>query len=247
MRIEVTYEQVQPLALPYDLNYALTSYLYYCLAQIDEGQAKWLHDEGITFAGRSYKPLVTSRLQFQSLQTHRTHMMIQGEVKWRLDSIQPELIQNLIQGIWSVECLRLPKARIPLRDVRILEQPTFTETMQYEPLSPIVVPVQQGERLHYCHPLESQFYDSLRQSISQWYQMKWGEPMGDQSIHVSVLEPARSKLSTTAVLTTFKRKKLKGYLLPLEIQADPNVQQVIYESGLGSYGFQGFGMMEVRK
>ncbi|MFC7441971.1 hypothetical protein [Laceyella putida] len=68
-----------------------------------------------------YKPLVTSRLQFQSLQTHRTHMMIQGEVKWRLDSIQPELIQNLIQGIWSVECLRLPKARIPLRDVRILE------------------------------------------------------------------------------------------------------------------------------
>ncbi|MFC7441972.1 hypothetical protein [Laceyella putida] len=51
MRIEVTYEQVQPLALPYNLNYALTSYLYYCLAQIDEGQAKWLHDEGITFAG----------------------------------------------------------------------------------------------------------------------------------------------------------------------------------------------------
>jgi CRISPR-associated endoribonuclease Cas6 len=247
VRIEVTYHQPQPLALPYDLNYALTSYLYHCLAQVDPSQAKWLHDEGILLAGKSYKPLVTSRLQFESIQTLPSHMIIQGKVKWRLDSILPDLMKNLIQGIWSVEVLRLPKVQIPLRDVRILESPTFTEMMRYETISPIVVPIQKGERLHYCHPLESQFYDSIRQSIHHWYQIKWGEPAPHEPIHISILDPTRIQLSSTAVLTTYKRKKLKGYMLPLEIQAPPKVQQVIYESGLGSYGFQGFGMVEVKK
>lgn len=231
--------------LPYHLNYALSSYIYQCIRLADEEYGDWLHNEGLAFRGKSYKPFHFSSMHFSYKKNHRTHMSVQGEGWLRVDSIRPDLIQRLMEGMQKKEHLELHDWKIPIQDIQIQMAPDFRETMTYRAISPIVVPVKRGERLHFCYPLESQFYDSIRQSIRNWYCLKWGEEMANETtIHLSLHQPEKFQLTKAAVLTQYKEKKIKGYLIPLTIQAPPKVQQVIYESGLGSYGSQGFGMVE---
>lgn len=244
IRIKATFHLKQPTDLPYNLNYPLSSYLYQCIELADPSFGDWLHNQGIEFRGKSHKPFVFSRIHFDSRQNYPTHMTVKGDCTFLVDSIRSDLIQRLIEGMNKMGSLQLIDVTMPLTDLRIEINPKFQETMTYRSLSPIVVPVKQDARLHFCHPLESPFYDSIRKSLNKWYFFKWGEEIPvDTPIHISVYQPEKFQLKKAAVLTTYKEKKLKGYQVPLIIQAPPRVQQVIYESGLGSYGSQGFGMM----
>ncbi|SFT04547.1 CRISPR-associated endoribonuclease Cas6 [Marininema halotolerans] len=232
--------------IPYDLNYPLSSYIYQCIGLANAELGDWLHNEGLAYRGKSYKPLVFSRLHFERRRNKSTHMEVKGLCGLTIDSIQPEIIQHLIQGMWKKGYLQLLDVKIPLMDVKMKAAHSFVETMSYKLLSPVVVPVQIDKGLHFCHPLESQFYDSLRQSISNWYNLKWQEELPREvSIQISLLQPEFFQLKKAAVLTQYKEKKVKGYLASIQVQAPPKVQQVIYESGLGSYNSQGFGCVEV--
>jgi CRISPR-associated endoribonuclease Cas6 len=207
-----------------------------------------LHHEGLQYQGRSYKPLLFSNLQFAQRRNRLTHMFVRGPVTLFVDSIQEKIIQSLIKGIWTAERCRLLDVDMPLQQLELQEAPTFSKCMQYHTLSPIVVPVRRGPRLHFCHPLESEFYDQLRKSIANWYQLKWGEPFSSiKSIHISLLNPERFQWKKASSLFTYKKRNLKGYHLSLEIVAPPKVQQVFYEAGAGSLGSQGCGMLEVQK
>ncbi|MBA4493249.1 CRISPR-associated endoribonuclease Cas6 [Paenactinomyces guangxiensis] len=200
------------------------------------------------YRGKSYKPIVFSRLQFETRKNTATHMEVKGFCSFKADSIQPVLMQRLIEGMWKLGYLQLLDIKIPLVDVKVEATVLFQETMLYKSLSPIVVPIQDGDRLRFCHPLESRFYDSVRQSAANWYYLKWGEEIpSDTSIHISLLHPEKFQLKKAAVLTKYKEKKLKGYQIPIKVQAPPKVQQVLYESGAGSYSSQGFGCLQTLK
>ncbi|SEN68892.1 CRISPR-associated endoribonuclease Cas6 [Lihuaxuella thermophila] len=246
MRMEARFFINEEISLPYDLNYLISSYLLRCIKQADPGLADWLHNEGIAFQRRSYKPLVFSRPRFECRNNLRACMKVKGMLTFKADSIYPEIIRRLVEGIRSLGNLQLADAKIPLVDVQLEEPKRFSETMSYIALSPIVVPIQREKKLHYCHPLESPFYDGLRRSIRNWYAIRWGEELPQEvNIHISLIDPAAFNLNKAAVLVKYKDKNIKGYQIPLTIDAPPKVQEVIYQSGLGSYGSQGFGMVEI--
>lgn len=236
----------EEISLPYDLNYLISSYLFQCIKYADPGLADWLHNEGIVFQRRSYKPVVFSRPRFESRKNLSACMKVKGFLTFKADSILPELIQRLMEGIRGLGYLQLFDTKIPLVDVQLEKPKRFSDTMSYISLSPIVVPVQKEKKLHYCHPLESLFYDSLRQSVRNWYTIRWGEELSrDVDLQISLIDPETFNLKKAAVLVKYKDKNIKGYQIPLTVYSPAKVQEVIYQSGLGSYGSQGFGMVEI--
>ncbi|RAL22721.1 CRISPR-associated endoribonuclease Cas6 [Thermoflavimicrobium daqui] len=248
MRIQMTFMVPKPTPLPYSLNYYLTSYFYRAIREVNPQLGGWLHEEGIAFRGKAYKPFLFSRPWFDSRTHLAKQMEVQGKCRIQVDSIQTEVVRSIYEGVEKLGCLHLLGEQFPLVDLRVKEAVSFTPQMTYETISPITVPVRIHDELHFCHPLESRFYDNLRYSLHNWYEMKWKEPFPDnEEIHIQLVDPASFRLERAAALVQYHGKNIKAYQLKLAIEAPVPMQQVIYEAGLGSYGSQGFGMMDVRR
>ena len=248
MRIKIKAYLDQEVKLPYSLNYPVSSYFYQMITLADRELGDWLHQEGLRYHGRTYKPIVFSEVFFE----HRVHlpsfMKVKGKVWIYVDSIQERIIKCLVEGIWKTGFLQLKDVQMLIQDIEVVPKPVFVHCMKYETLSPLVVPIQRNQKLHYCHPLESQFYDQLRRSIRNWYYLKWKEELAqEEAIHIRLLQPEQFQMRKASVLHTYKQKKIKGYHLSLEIEAPPKVQQVFYEAGAGSLSSQGWGMLQERR
>jgi CRISPR-associated endoribonuclease Cas6 len=222
----------------------VSSYLYQCLAIGNAELARWLHEEGIVFQKRHYKPLAFSNLQFTEREMFRGYQQVMGQVSFQVSSMREDICLAIIDGVWKKRSLQLLDEELPLEEVKVLPPILLQTTMEYQSLSPIVVVAQMDGKQHYCHPLESRFYDQLRVTLGNWYQIKWNEPMPEVPIDIALAKPERFNLRRAAVLTEVKGKKIKGYMLDLRITAPITVQQLIVEQSLGNYGVQGFGYQQ---
>lgn len=234
--------------LPYDLNYSISSYLYRCLREADPDLADWLHNTGVHFRGKNYKPFVFSRCTFSSKVNQKDAMKVKGRLAFQVDSILPKVIHRMMEGAWMIGHLPLYDKCFPLQEIQLLPPVTFQQKMIYQTVSPIVVPIQSDGHVVYCHPLDSRFYDSLRFSLKNWYVLRWNEEFPeDEVLHIQLYRPEKFQLRKAAVLIRYKNKNIKGYQVPVIVETSKKMQQVIYESGLGSYGSQGFGMVQTWK
>ena len=173
-------------------------------------------------------------------------MKVKGRVWIYVDSIQERIVKRLVEGIWKTGFFTLKDIRIAIQEIEVIPKPVFTPCMKYQTLSPIVVPVQREQKLHYCHPLESSFYDQLRYSVRNWYILKWKEELDQgEPIRIGFLYPERFRFKKSICFVYIQTEKdEKGYHLSLEIEAPPKVQQVFYEAGAGSLSSQGWGMLQ---
>jgi CRISPR-associated endoribonuclease Cas6 len=197
---------------------------------------------------RRYKPLVFSNLQFTRRKFQPSYQLVNGEATLQISSMKTEICVGLVEGIWKKKGLQLVDCHLPLVEVKILPDIEFHEVMRYKSLSPVVVASQVDGRVHYCHPLESRFYDQLRYTLSNWYEIVWEKKL-EGSVDIALVNPTTFNLQKSSVLTEIKKKKIKGYMLDLEVNAHPKVQKIIYEQGFGNYSVQGYGYlhnMEVR-
>ncbi|MGA8941588.1 MAG: hypothetical protein WB502_02570, partial [Thermoactinomyces sp.] len=154
MRVEVKFHLEQEVLLTYDLNYYISSYIYQCIHQADPELAHWLHNTGLEYQGRRYKPFVFSRCYFPSKVNLVSVMKVKGTLSFQIDSILPEVVQRFIEGAWTKGHLDLLEWKFPLQETKILPPVSFRETMVYRALSPIVVPIQKDNQVVFCHPLD---------------------------------------------------------------------------------------------
>jgi CRISPR-associated endoribonuclease Cas6 len=245
VRIQATFHTEKEISIPYNLNYLISSYLYQCLRLSKPDLSAWLHEEGIIHNKRKYKPLVFSNLSFSKKKLQPNYQVVNGEATLQISSMKEDICVGLIEGIWKNQGLQLMDCNLPLLEVKILPEITFQEVMRYKSLSPIVVVSQQDGRIHFCHPFESRFYDQLRNTMGNWYEIKWGEKLDKNKVDISIINPAKFDFRKSSVLTEVKKRKIKGYMLNLEMKAPPKAQQVIYEQSLGNYGVQGFGFLSL--
>lgn len=248
LRMRIDFEVKEETMIPYSYQYYLSSWLYHSIQLVDPSLSEWLHQEGFLHHGRRYKPIVFSRLFFdRNVVKKRSGMVVRGLGHLFVDTARADITRALTTGVWKQNKVTLSSHQFPLRKVTLLEDPDFAKKNTFRTLSPVVVPVRDGERLHYCHPLESQFYDSLRISLTHWYTIYWGKaPSADgKDIRISLLYPDRFAIRRSADLTTFKGKNIKGYQFAFTMEASPHLKKVAYRTGLGSYGSLGYGMIDI--
>lgn len=250
MRIRIDFEVKEETLIPYSYQYYLSSWLYRSIQSVDPSLSEWLHQEGFFHHGRRYKPLVFSRLFFDwNVVKKKSGMVVKGLGHLFVDTTQKDITHALTIGAWKQNEVTLSTSQFPLRKVTLLEDPDFANTNVFRTLSPVVVPIRDGERLHYCHPLESRFYDSMRVSLKHWYTIYQGEepPAKEEDIHISLLYPDRFAVRRSADLTSFKGKNIKGYQFAFSMDASACMKEVAYRTGLGSYGSLGYGMIGIHE
>ena len=145
-----------------------------------------LHNEGYQAKGKPIKPLVFSRLYFDNRKATKRGLIVEGEGRWFVSSLYEELLLAFVSSTAQQYKMTVGDVSFLIEEVQIMRKPKFTEDMDFTMLSPTVAPKripEQNNRLKFCHPMENEFYDILRDNILRKYSLIYGvHYSGDRSI-----------------------------------------------------------------
>lgn len=252
MRFHLTFFLDQKIFIPFSYQYFVSSWIYKVLQSGDSEFARFLHNEGIEYKGKSYKAFVFSQLtanRFKVIQ--RKGLLFEGYIYLKVASPLKEFNTAFLSGVYDVP-LRMQEKELYLHNVSVERLPSFEREMNYELLSPVVFAYKNDQKLKYGHPLQQSFYQGISQStinrylaICYYKKLKTDEQANRLSIEF--INPEQFSIRKSAKLIDYKGKKIKGYQWPVRIEASNELHEFIYLCGVSQYVNQGFGMLGLKE
>jgi len=238
--------------LPWNHQYELSSAVYATIAHASPGFSKFLHDRGFIADGKQFRLFTFSPLMGKVIDRTSYGLLLQAPIELLCSSPVPEFVRAVAEGALQVGVLRVKEIELPVSQVETLADPEFSSKMLFSPLSPVTVSTGRVDsdgkmRATYLSPEEPAFFEHLTNNLLRKYEALNGQPPEDLKVSfrlASELMPARRRLSK---LIDIKGIKVRGWLVPIEAEGEPELLRLAYETGLGEKNSAGFGMVEVAK
>ena len=263
MRILITFRPEKKIfLLPINYNYEISSMIYHIMSLSGPKFTKWLHSRGFSLDGtKRFKFFNFSRLFFKEKEVQRDVIKASGNFRMLFSSpIDESVVTNFIAGMMENNDgfyigNRDVGIRVKVANVKILPYPNFKQHTKYIMLSPTVATQQdENKKVQYLSPNDIKVYDVLRKNLVHKYEILYQEKCPyeinfefdeNYMAHANNLDD----LMKLVTIKTGKENtaKIKGFLLPITIIANPKIQKLVYETGLGEKNSLGFGMLEVAK
>ncbi len=257
MRLKITLE-VLPLVsgniLPISYQFELASAFNRLIMSNMQAYEKWLFDNGL-------QPIDNIRQKVYSLSNlyvpkvyvvgDRLYINVPRIQFWV--SFLPEvetrefLTQQLLDKQFSIGD---SKSAVAFKIIAIddISPVIFTEIMEYQSISPIVVKaLRQNNSLDYLSP-DNQFFSQfmIEELIDRWESFYKRSYDGDRTFQFTLLmQPRRKAVSIFTDTPHFQ--KVVGYMLKFRLQMSPVLQEFAYICGLGDDIGYGFGYVELLK
>lgn len=124
----------------------------------------------------------------------------------------------------------------------------FSDKMEYQCLSPVaVVSYRSNNSLEYLSPSSPYFAQFIYDGIVERYEAYYCHPFeGQPGFCFQLLSPERRK-SVNIITDSGRPRKVVGYMFKFRLEMDPLLQEFAYTSGIGEYGANGFGYIELLK
>lgn len=175
-------------------------------------------------------------------------------------SYSEDYLNTLIKNIFSYPQIQLANLELIPDSVEKEVAPDFTEEVKYVCISPIVLSEPEQDNYHakkFIPPEVDSFSDLLYESL-----MSRMELSGDFSpqqissffkfqlipdkIYLKKIKEDHKKFARIYTIPKDRSKiEVRGYTLPFTLYAAPEVQEFIFNCGLGVYCNKGFGMLDV--
>lgn len=236
MRAKYTFSSEAPIVLTKYYNRAIQGLIYNLL---DTDFANWLHDTGFKYGRRSFKLFTFSRL-FGPF-TRRGDLIdfgkkVQLYISSPIDKFVGQLCNNLLK-----KKLVLETNFINVESIEFLKKPTFSPSAIIRTLSPVTVystllTPQNTKKTYYYSPYEKEFSELILQNL-----LKKADMLNIAAKKEFKIRPYCVK----DVYVSFKETLIRGWVGEFEVEGDPNLLEIAYETGLGSKNSAGFGMIEL--
>ena len=257
MRLKITLE-VLPLVsgniLPISYQYELASAFNRLITSNKEAYENWLSANGL-------RPIDNIRQKVYSIsnlyvpkvyvETDRLYVNVPRIQFWV--SFLPEvetrtfLTQQLLDKQFSIGDY---KSSVTFKIIAVddISPVVFTEIMEYQSISPIVVKaLRPNNTLDYLSP-DNQFFSQfmVEELIDRWESFYKRSYDGDRAFQFTLLTQPRRK--AVSIFTDSPRcQKVVGYMLKFRLQMSPVLQEFAYVCGLGDDIGYGFGYVELLK
>ena len=230
--------------LPYNYNYPLASAIYSFLDAGDPSFSDFLHDQGFSHAGKTFKLFTFSPLLGSRRKAVRDGLLMEGNIDWFISSPKEEFVTALAHGILQQGFLLLWGQRLLVEQVEVLKEPAFEHCMTFRTLSPIVVStgeVDSGGGFHkkYLNPEQAEFSMVLEENLRRKYEACYEKEPSSQGITIKLLRKPQSKL------IDYKGTRIRGWFSHFMVQGNDDLIKIGYEAGFGENKSSGFGMVEV--
>ncbi len=261
MRILITFKPERNYyLLPVNYNYEVSSMIYHIMSLSGKNFTRWLHSRGFQLDGtKKFKFFNFSRIFFIEKEIQGDIIRAKGNFRLVFSSpIDESVLTNFVAGLMELQdYLYLGSkevgSRIKVQSVKILPYPRFENRTKYIMLSPTVVSLQnENKKVVYLNPTDDRVVDTLITNIVNKYKTIYCEKCPyeinikfDENYLRSNLDAGNIMKLISVKVSQNKSAKIKGFMLPVEIQTDPIVHKLIYDSGLGEKNSLGFGMVEV--
>ena len=257
MRLKITLE-VLPLVsgniLPISYQFELAAAFHRLITSNKQAYEKWLSDNGL-------QPIDNIRQKVYSLsnlyvpkvfvETDRLYVNVPRIQFWV--SFLPEvetrtfLTQQLLEKQFSIGD---SKSSVAFKIIGIddISPVIFTEIMEYQSISPIVVKaLRPNNTLDYLSP-DNQFFSQfmVEELIERWESFYKKTYEGDRAFEFTMLTQPRRK-AVSIFTDTPRCQKVVGYMLKFRLQMSPVLQEFAYVCGLGDDIGYGFGYIELLK
>lgn len=260
MRIKLELAVQPGTHLPFNYQYALSSWVYKVLLRQAPEFGSWLHDQGYGEGAHRYKLFTFDQLNIRPFQIAPTgkHLEILGDrISWTLSFFVNTAGERFLEGLFREQHIELAiphagKLNLEVVSVNILPAPNFAEEMSFRTLTPICVSAQAKgtSSADYLSPQDMRFSTHFMNHLERKYnsaRLFFNElPEIDDSAFKSYRFLLRSIPKSQLISIkpgTEEETKVRGYRFDFSIQLPPEVQRFAYYAGFGEKNSLGFGFV----
>ncbi len=235
--------------LPFDYFYECSAAIYRILSRSDAAFSAWLHDNGFRLeSGRPFKLFTFSRLQIPQYRVEGNCIHILSDtVDWFISFLPERSTQEFIQGVFREQTfelgLRNVNVRFRVQQIEVLPPPSFTQSMDFETLSPVCISRYRNGKVDYLNPTDPEAAQSIRNNLLNKYKAFSGKDFpADFDFEFTVLSQPKSVLITIKSGTP-QQTRIRGFMCRFRVTAPVELMKILYEAGVGEKGSMGFGMV----
>jgi CRISPR-associated endoribonuclease Cas6 len=167
-----------------------------------------------------------------------------------------KLPSTFIQRIFAFPQINIGKLELLPKSHQLIPDPPFTQRMKYVCISPLIVEPavpEDAAKPEALDPSSHEFSDYLYNSVIERMENAGYSDDDLNEFAEFELQPDRNYINK--ILADGKKlsrnykndnnEAMAGYLIPFVLHAHPKVQKFIWDSGLGLYCDNGFGMIDI--
>lgn len=240
-------------SLPFNYQYEQSAVIYKILSMANKEYSEWLHNNGFISDSKQFRLFTYSRLNIPLYEIDKTRGCIlikSNTVDWYVSFLPEESTEKFVQGVFMNQTIQLGnyknKIQLHVQNIEVLPSPVFETEMMFETLSPICIGLRgENGKTDYLSPNDSRTKEAILFGLISKYHAFYGKPFeGSHDFNFEVLNIPKS------TLVTFKagkpeESKVRGYMCRFRMKADNILMKMMYESGIGMKGSQGWGMVKV--
>jgi CRISPR-associated endoribonuclease Cas6 len=182
-----------------------------------------------------------------------------SRITWVLSSKNVEFITHIVQKIFTYPSCLVGQLELVPEMVEKENAPQFTNEVKYICISPLVISEGQGNSYvakKFVLPETDQFSDLLYESTLNRMEQSKGfsienlsnffkfQLIPDQN-YLHKIKQDQKKFARIYTLPEFQNSEVRGYTFPFTLCAMPEVQEFVFENGLGVHTTQGYGMIDL--
>lgn len=250
MRIAFRLTPPHAVWLPWSHQYELSSAVYATIAHASPGFSKFLHDRGFIADGKQFRLFTFSSLRGKVLERNSFGLLMESPLELQCSSPVSEFVRAVVEGALQVGALRVGDIELPVGRVETLPDPEFSSQVQFRPLSPITVSTGRVDadgkmRATYLSPDDPGFYEHLSNNLARKYEALNKKAPENPDVKFKLATDIIPEKRSLSKLIDIKGIKVRGWLVPVEAEGNPELLRLAYEAGLGEKNSAGFGMVEV--
>lgn len=260
-KIKLVFKGNFPFIIPINYQYPLSAWIYKTIHSGNNEFASWLHEKGYMDNKRQYKLFSFSQLDIDKFSTDKDRLIINNpEATLLINFVAQQAAEPFIKGLFQQKHGSIgdkaSQADFTISQIEKMPDPTFTDHMVFNSLSPIVVSKTPEDRTLapiYLHPEDSEFARILKENLinksTAWMMSEAGAgttiPFGQTNeFDLQLLSKPKPRLITIKANTP-QQTKVRGYMMKFRLQAPAPLLQMGYHAGFGEKNSLGFGCVGV--
>lgn len=237
----VLFKPTEDIELDYNYNYQVTRNIYHYLWVADRVKSRFIHDVGYeVVTGHKFK-LFNFTILFKDAIFNEDHILCTEDTIIKLIiSGKESIVQSILKGILQVRKIKLYDYEIPLLkfedDIGLVR---FEDVMLYKALSPIVETTKNEQgNVETLTPYHGEYYRNLAINAKRKYKL-----IHSRDYEGNIFFDIDNALNIKDKYISFKGGVIRGFLFNIWVEAEMDMQQILYYLGLGQNSSTGFGCL----
>jgi len=247
MRLNIQFS-LHNLILPVNYNHIIQAFIFDLID--DTEYRSFVHNKGFNYKKRKYKLFSFSRLngKFYLNKKEKTIEFF-DKVSLKISSHDKNLINYCADSLLFKTEFELLGQKIFVEKLEFDDQEINKDKIKVKTLSPITVystiVENSSKKTVYFSPREDKFSQLIKENLIKKYLAYYDSDLPKDIYNDELVIKEVNKKGSKMIITKYKNFIIKAWDGVFEIQGNPSLLKIGYDSGFGAKNSQGFGLVEV--